>query len=181
MVRSYWKGALVVALAWVSAADGQQPVSSSAPPGQTPERLMTVHEPGKPPQICRVLGSRTLPGGGTAYTVQSLSSGETSTIVEGSDSPTAGVRPAGGQSISISVEGQKPETEKLQPVPSGAPATPPAPTATGPGGRDGGVHGDGCEYRTIQEPGQPAHRCRLLRRWRMSPNAYACELQCVDN
>src|SRR5262249_24289089 len=140
---------------------GQQPVSSSPPTGQTSERLLTVHEPGKPAQQCRVLTSWPLAGGGTAYKVQSLATGEVTTIVQGSGGPAAGgpappggVRQAGGQSISITVEGEKPETAKASPVPAGKPANQPAPNTAASGG-------DCCEYRTIQEPGRPPLRCRL--------------------
>src|SRR5690348_750328 len=102
MVRSYWKGALVLALAWSGTAKGQQPVSSPPPPGQSPERLMTVQEPGKPPQQCRVLSASPLPQGGTSYKVQSITTGEISTILEPG--------PAGVQSLGVSGAGARSDT-----------------------------------------------------------------------
>ena len=86
MVRSYWKGALVLTLAWASVAQGQQaaspPLGASAPDG-----IVTVQEMGKPMQRCRILSSWPVGDGNTAYLVQDLETTKTWTIVDG---PTAG-------------------------------------------------------------------------------------------
>jgi hypothetical protein len=49
---------------------------------QPGERIITVCEPGKPEQKCRVLRTYTTPEGNTAHEVKALDSGEVMTIVE---------------------------------------------------------------------------------------------------
>jgi hypothetical protein len=116
MVRSYWKGTLVIALIFCGLAWGQQryvpvPVSpysgqpTLVPASSTPEtirpvpmagvpqaapmavnqtdRIMTVTEPGKPPQQCRVVREWLMPDGNNAMEVQAVDSGEKMTIVQG--------------------------------------------------------------------------------------------------
>src|SRR5262249_34094341 len=113
---SYWKGALALALVGAGVVAAQQ-LPSSSPPAEPPGRLVTVQEPGKPPQKCRVLSATPLANGGTALRAQSLTTGEISTILEapGGQPPTSGVRPVAAQKIEIQVE----------PAPQ-----PPAPTRT---------------------------------------------------
>src|SRR5262245_13973602 len=83
MVRSYWKAALALALLG-GAALGQQLTRAPSPPAATGERLMTIQEPGKPPQQCRILGSYHLEDGTPAHKVQVLATGEISTVVDSS-------------------------------------------------------------------------------------------------
>jgi len=89
MVRSYWKGTLVVALAWPGLVWGQQPPAAApaaapavAPVPASSDEFMTVQEAGKPPQKCRILKSYQLPDGHTAREVQDVVSGEIMTIVD---------------------------------------------------------------------------------------------------
>src|SRR5258705_7183259 len=87
MVRSFRRGALIVALAcgglavtWVGLALSQQPRTTQAVSSQ-PERILTVHENGKALR-CRVVTAWRLADGSTAYQVQALDTGEMLTIVE---------------------------------------------------------------------------------------------------
>ena len=85
MVRSYWKGTLVVALAWPGLLWGQAPQGAPTPPAAAPgkdEKLITVQECNKPPQKCRVLKCWTLPDGTPARDVQDVCTGEKLTILD---------------------------------------------------------------------------------------------------
>lgn len=104
MVRSGWKKTLVVALSWSSLAWGQSPqlpavapannteeirlvpTSTAEPikpiPANSNERIITVQEPGKPPQQCRILREWRLNDGNLAREVQALDTGEIMTIVD---------------------------------------------------------------------------------------------------
>lgn len=105
MDRSGWKKSLVVALSWGGLAWGQSPqlpaiVQPSVPEQIKPvpagsvadpikpiaansnERIITVQEPGKPPQQCRVLREWKMNDGNWAKEVQALDTGEIMTIVD---------------------------------------------------------------------------------------------------
>ena len=64
MVRSLWKAAVVVGLAWTGLAWAQ----TSSP--TQPERYMTVREEGGAPQRCKLLKTWREPNGSAAYEVQ---------------------------------------------------------------------------------------------------------------
>jgi hypothetical protein len=84
MVRTSWKSALIVLLAWGGLAFGQR-VASQAPPmvvnGGT-DTFIEVTEPGRPTQKCRVLYCWTMEDGKRACQVQSVTTGEIMTIVD---------------------------------------------------------------------------------------------------
>src|SRR5215475_6938904 len=86
MVRSFWKGPAAIALALMASAWGQSVASPPAAPTKPGERVITVQEPGKPALRCRVLQTWDQPGGGKAYQVKSLQTGEMLTIVAGGPS-----------------------------------------------------------------------------------------------
>jgi hypothetical protein len=193
MVRSYWNGALVLTLAWVGAAGAQQPPSNSPPPGQSSERILTFQEPGKPAERCRVLSAQPLPDGKSLLKVQSLTTGEISTIIDGPGGGTApkGVVPAPAGTPPPAprltapgsvrqVSGQAPAnpTERLKPLPVGSPGAPVPATPSGKAAPTGGA--DGGEYHMVQEPGRRPMRCRLVRRWKTPQGQYACQMQCVE-
>ena len=90
MVRSLWIGPSVIALVLTATAWGQPASPAPAKPG---ERVIKVQEDGKSPQRCRVLQAVQQPGGGKAYQVQALETGEMLTIVA-SASPSAPGQPA---------------------------------------------------------------------------------------
>lgn len=113
MVRSRWHETLGVALLGAGLAWGQQPVSpkpaqpvlpapvqtvSPTPVQAGPsDHIITVEEPGKPAQKCKVLKTWKMKDGTWAREVQSLDTGEVMTIVEGgspvpSQSPGVGAR-----------------------------------------------------------------------------------------
>ncbi len=78
MVRSYWIGPVVVALAVAGFA-----LSQTVPPAvETKERTLTVQEADKPSLKCKVLKTWRLPDGHKAFLVQALSTGEFITIAE---------------------------------------------------------------------------------------------------
>ena len=102
MVRSFWMGTPVAALALAAAAWGQSPwaplpatpqtktstagkaaMPAPVPPAQPGERLITVQELNRPGQQCRVVRSWVQADGSQAYQVQALDTGEIMTIVEG--------------------------------------------------------------------------------------------------
>ncbi len=208
MVRSYWNGALVLTLAWVGAAGAQQQPLSS-PPGQPSERILTLQEPGKPAERVRVLSSQPLPDGKALLKVQSLTTGEFSTIIDGygggaapkTATPAPAPRqlaPAPRQYGSASPYGGSSATPlTTQPAPASvrqasvqAPAKPSAQPQPMPVGNrvvptpaaqstSGPAPADG-EYLTIQENGKPPMRCRMVRRWQTPEGHHACQLQCVE-
>jgi hypothetical protein len=89
MVRTYWSGTLIAALALPGLVWGQQvykPMPAGTP-ASTPaaprgESFITVKEAGKPEQRCRVIKVWTTPEGATAREVQALDTKEIMTIVE---------------------------------------------------------------------------------------------------
>src|SRR6266542_3969264 len=93
MVRSYWKGALVLTLAVGGVIRAQQ---TAVPPlvATAPNGIVTVQQMGKPAQKCRILESWPTGDGKTAVKVQSLETGEVSTIIEG---PSAGLMKTPGK------------------------------------------------------------------------------------
>jgi len=83
MVRSIWRGALVVSLAWVGLA-WSQPAGS---PSATETRTMTVRENGKD-LPCRVVISWQQANGAKAFQLQVIATGEMLTLVEDGPSTT---------------------------------------------------------------------------------------------
>jgi hypothetical protein len=89
MVRTYWSGTLIAALALPGLVWGQQvykPMPAGTPAGSpaapSGESFINVKEAGKPEQRCRVLKVWRTPEGATAREVQSLDTKEIMTIVE---------------------------------------------------------------------------------------------------
>src|SRR5262245_4946783 len=186
MVRCYWKGALVLTLAWAGAAQGQQ---ANPPQGRTAERILTVQEPGKPAEQCRVLSSRRLPDGKTALEVQSLATGAVSTIIEGPPAAAgtaqpAAPAPAGPDAQVIPAGARQPAApatavpgERLQPTPAGSPV---------PGTSTCGCATDVCcalghDLRTLREPGRPPLHFRVSQRWRATNGYECCQGKCLEN
>src|SRR5438128_959663 len=140
MVRSYWKAALALALLG-GAALGQQLTRAQSPPAATGERLVTIQEPGKPAQKCRILSSWRLEDGTLAHKVQAVDTGEISTLI---DSPSPRVIPwdASGAPPAITPA----SSARLQAIPSDAAAC-----ASCDCPDCAGVQGG---YRTVQESGR---------------------------
>jgi hypothetical protein len=92
MVRSLWKRTLVASFAWAGLAWAQQPNLSSTQPAPMPsssaERVVTVQEPGKPGQKCKVVKTWHTADGTTAYQVKTLTTGEMMTLVESGPAAT---------------------------------------------------------------------------------------------
>jgi HEAT repeats len=144
MARSLWKKTLVASLAWASLALGQQPFAPAPPaaatPAGTPERTLTVQEPGKPAQKCAILKTWKTAEGTTAYQVKVLATGEMMTIVESGPVTTVPGRQPGsrlqaittrifhwGQSPSPPAGTPLPPAESVQITPMPVPAPAPAP------------------------------------------------------
>ena len=92
MVRSYWIGPVVVALAVTGLALSQTSAprpAEPAAPAETKERTLTVQESGHPGLKCRVLKTWRQPDGHRAYLVQALGTGEFITIAETGDAEGA--------------------------------------------------------------------------------------------
>ncbi len=81
MIRSLRRGSALLVLALVGLAWGQ-PASSgpTTSPGRT--YTITVQEPGRPTQVCKILKYWTEPDGHRAYQVEALDTGERMTILE---------------------------------------------------------------------------------------------------
>lgn len=97
MVRSLWKRTLVTTLAWAGLAWAQSPLPTTPKPAAKPapvdstERVITVQEPGKAAQKCKITKTWKTPEGTTAYLCQALDTGEIMTIVEsGPGTPAPG-------------------------------------------------------------------------------------------
>ncbi len=171
MVRSHWKGILILALAWAGVAQAQFAAPSAAPAGKPGERILTIREPGKPAEACRVVSTTQMPDGSTKLQVQSLATGEESTVFE---APKGGSIVSGPITTSVQVT-HTPGTPVVVPV-SGPQRGAPAPTGTGSAASDG-------ECRTVMESGRPPLLCRVLRRWHTSQGSTsreACELVCTQ-
>ncbi len=131
MVRSLWKAAVVVGLAWTGLAWAQ----TSSP--TQPERYMTVREEGGAPQRCKLLKTWREPNGSAAYEVQAVQSGEVMTIIEAGQPAT---NPSGARSLATRIfhwgRGNRPPADAptsppgaqvfAAPVVSGIPPAPPS-------------------------------------------------------
>ena len=93
MVRKLWAGALAGVLACTAPGWGQAPRTATAPPAkpeaaappakpEAAERIITVSEPGKPSQKCRVLRCWTQKDGSRVCEVQDVKTGEKMTILQ---------------------------------------------------------------------------------------------------
>jgi hypothetical protein len=80
-------GSVVVGLAASGLAWGQAPLAPP-PVAEPAAKVITVNEPGKPAQKCRVLKMWTQPNGGKACQVQAIESGEMLTIAQTGPSMT---------------------------------------------------------------------------------------------
>jgi hypothetical protein len=139
MVRSLWKRTLVTSLAWAGLAWAQQPVPTSQPasspaPVQRGERVITLQEPGRSNQKCKIVRTWQTAEGATAYQVQALDTSEIMTIVESGPATTIpGSRPGTrmqamatrifhwGQSSTSPKEAPTPPVEVVQPMPAPMP------------------------------------------------------------
>jgi hypothetical protein len=136
MVRSVWVKALGALLVGTGLVCGQQPMSAPRTPLASADETITIQEPGKPEQKCRVLRSWTTPDGHLAHEVKAVSTGEVMTIVEGA--PT-GPAKGGAEALSTNIyhwakDGTRPAGTPLPPIqrtqytlPSQAAAPAPAP------------------------------------------------------
>src|SRR5437764_13948101 len=98
MVRSIWKRSLLTSLAWAGLALGQQPASSSraqsTPLPVQNQQTITVQEPGKTAQKCKVIKTWKTAERTQAYQVRAIDTGEMMTIVERGPATTLpGTRP----------------------------------------------------------------------------------------
>ncbi|GIW80564.1 MAG: hypothetical protein KatS3mg105_2371 [Gemmatales bacterium] len=82
MFRNRWTATVLVAV--ISAAQAV-PQTMTPSPVPTSSQIITVKEPGKPDQRCRILKSWVEPDGSVAFEVQALDTGEKMTIVQASD------------------------------------------------------------------------------------------------
>src|SRR5262249_39262922 len=82
MVRAYKIGSVVVGLAASGLAWGQSAPMPLTPPAAPAGKVITVSEPGKPAQKCRLMKQWTQPSGEKACQVQAVDSGEIMTIVQ---------------------------------------------------------------------------------------------------
>src|SRR5437870_8098385 len=97
MMSARWNATLLATLAWAGLAWGQ-----AAPSPNSPIRigsdLLTVREPGRPDQKCRILKTWKQPDGTMAFEVQCLETEEHLTLVEmgsaeaGPTDPTKGMK-----------------------------------------------------------------------------------------
>ncbi len=78
MVRSRWIGPLLGILACTGLAWGQ--AASSSPRTVPPEQIITVEDPGKPPQQYQILRSWKTVDGSTSFLAKSLKTGETTIL-----------------------------------------------------------------------------------------------------
>jgi hypothetical protein len=87
MVRATKIGSVVVSLAASGLAWGQTALTPPAPVVEPAGKVITVSEPGKPAQKCRLIKMWSQPGGGKACQVQAIDTGHIMTIVQ--SGPTA--------------------------------------------------------------------------------------------
>jgi hypothetical protein len=172
MVWSIWKGAAVLAgLGSIGLVAGlvysQQPRASSSAPD--PTQIVTIQEVGKPAMECVILKSYRTADGQLAHDVRVLSTGERMTFIDGN------VPPAKGKQPGVWNKGTGPAEYIEERFVNGPNATPagksqPLPAAKGPE-----------EFRTIQEAGKPAQKCRVMARWKMPDGSPACQMQAIDS
>jgi hypothetical protein len=97
MVSAKWKSSLLATLAWAGLAWGQAGPSPNSPI-RIGSDLLTVREPGRPDQKCRILKTWKQPDGTMAFEVQCLETEEHLTLVEigpaeaGPTDPTKGMK-----------------------------------------------------------------------------------------
>lgn len=123
MVRSLWAGALAGVFACAAGSWAQPPVKTQTKPTAAAERVITVNEPGKPAQKCRVLRCWAQQDGSRVCEVQDLATGEKMTILENmpgtskkslaqifrwgkSSSAPAGVPAAPGDAVTVAAPAQ---------------------------------------------------------------------------
>src|SRR5262245_35548309 len=82
MVRATKLGSVVVGLAASGLAWGQSAPTPPASRAEPAGKIITVSEPGKPAQKCRLIKMWTQPNGGKACQVQTIAGGEMMTIVQ---------------------------------------------------------------------------------------------------
>lgn len=181
MVRSNWKGALVLTLAWASAAHGQHTVPTSPAPEQSPGRIISIGETG---EQYRVLESTALPKGGVAHKIQSLTTGKVDTIFEGDGGPLPGggapmpMPQMSGRVVQTGVKQGAPpppavQGDRIEPMPASAQLAPVPEMGSG-------SSSDGAEYRIIQEAGRLPMKCKVLKRWVLTDGQIACQMQAVE-
>ncbi len=95
MVRSYWIGTPLVALALSTGCWGQHPASPPSPATKGGERIITLQEKDHAAQKCRLLKAWKTAEGKQAYQLQVLETGEMLTVVETEE----GYHPSGNSKV----------------------------------------------------------------------------------
>jgi hypothetical protein len=171
MVWSTWKSAAVLAglgsvsLICASLVCGQQP---AARPDAA--QIVTIQEAGKPPMECIILKSYRRADGQLAHDVRVLSSGETMTFIDGNLPDAKGQPPMGWTKGKAGAPREYIE-EHFVSGPDTVPGGKIQPVAATKGPD---------EFRTIQEAGKAAQKCRVMARWKTPEGSPACQLQAVD-
>lgn len=178
---SKWKGLAVLlsltcaGVACVGLVYSQQTAPRPAAADNDPSKFVFIEEPGKPKVECLVLRTYRTPNGQTALDVQVLGTGEVMTVIDSNAPapPKTGLLPW--------------NRNKQQP---GMPAEYVQETlVSGPSGQ--GVQQAGQvqavaspmvpeEYRTIQEQGKPAQKCRVVAKWRDADGNANCQCQVLE-
>jgi hypothetical protein len=187
MVWSKWKGAaLLVSLACAGLACAglvysQQAGSRPSTAGSDPSKIVFIEEPGKPKVECLILKEYRLPNGQLALDVSVLGTGETMTVIDGNAPPETqpGLLP-------WNKDKQQPGMP-LEYIEENLVSGPPAPAAY-PASQIQTVSGNvpltpvasTDEIRSIQEPGKPAQKCRVVSQWRDANGNLNCQCQSLD-
>jgi hypothetical protein len=185
MVWSKWKGAAVLAglgsigLICASLVYSQQtpprPSPSPSPaPAADPSQIITIQEAGKPPMECVILKTYRTADGQLAHDVRVKATGETMTFFDG-NMPDAKAKP-GVAPWNKGKPGAPAEyiQEHFVSGPDAVQATkaPPLAAAT----KAPAVE----EFRTIQEMGKPALKCRVMAKWHTSDGSQALQMQALE-
>lgn len=190
MARSYWKKTLVTSLTWAGLAWAQQPSTVPTDTAAKPaERHLTIQEPGRPSQKCRLVQAFRTSDGMKAYQVQSLETGEMLTVVQSAPQTTGGAvsmkiyhwgsqntPPAGSPvpPVLAQVSGSVPvvtaPTQHGSPRPATANQTASAPVQAAAGDR----------IMTVQEPGKPAQQCKVIKTFRTPQGTVAHQVQSLQ-
>ena len=175
MVWSKWKGAAVLAglgsigLICAGLVYSQQPRSSST---TDPTQIVTIQEAGKPPMECVILKSYRKADGQLAHDVRVLSSGETMTFIDGNMPEAKGKQPGVWNKGKPGAPTEYIEEHFVSgpdAVPAGAGKIQPVAATKAPE-----------EFRTIQEAGKPAQKCRVMARWQTPEGSPACQMQAIE-
>jgi hypothetical protein len=132
MVRVYKLGSVVMGLAASGLAWGQAPLAPP-PVAEPAAKVITVSEPGKPAQKCRVLKMWTQPNGGKACQVQAIDTGEMLTIAQTGPAVTDIAPGTQAKTMAMTIYHWNGNTPPIgTPIPPGSVQTPPAAPIPGP-------------------------------------------------